>query len=223
MSSSQSGERRWTSHCLSTAEPSFPTGLVECGDSSSCMVPVTSRKDSRSKASVTFRGVTYDACATTAPHGRRSPAFRMWYDKGLSYELKGAFAMSYMRSLEESLQRGGRSRATSFLLGVSRHRVRSSEPCIPVCCVLLRVKRGFYLTQVPVANQSTSNKMLPITNAIRALPRPSKEHIMLRQTRRYPQCTHGLTYIENQWCQGCRISHLICEISNKKTGSETTK
>jgi hypothetical protein len=28
----------------------------------------------------------------------------LWYDKALSYELKGAFVMSYMRSLEGSLQ-----------------------------------------------------------------------------------------------------------------------
>jgi hypothetical protein len=65
---------------------------------------VTSRKDDRSRASTTFKGITYDAWVTTAPHGRSSPAFRLWYDKALSYELKGAFVMSYMRSLEGSLQ-----------------------------------------------------------------------------------------------------------------------
>ena len=65
---------------------------------------VTSRKDSRSRASVTFNGVAYEAWVTTAPHGRHKPAFRLWYDKALSYELKRAFVMSYMRSLEESLQ-----------------------------------------------------------------------------------------------------------------------
>jgi hypothetical protein len=65
---------------------------------------VTSRKDDRSRASTTFNGITYDAWVTTAPHGRSSPAFRLWYDKALSYELKGAFVMSYMRSLEGSLQ-----------------------------------------------------------------------------------------------------------------------
>ena len=65
---------------------------------------VTSRKDPRSKASVSFRKVSYEAWVTTAPHGRHSPAFRLWYDKALSYELKRAFVMSYMRSLEESLQ-----------------------------------------------------------------------------------------------------------------------
>ena len=65
---------------------------------------VTSRKDARSRASVSFRGVKYDAWVTTAPHGRTSPAFRLWYDKALSYELKHAFVMSYMRSLEGSLE-----------------------------------------------------------------------------------------------------------------------
>jgi hypothetical protein len=64
---------------------------------------VTSRHDTRSAACVTFKTVRYDAWVTTAPHGRSSPAFRLWYDKGLSYELKRAFVMSYMRSLEGSL------------------------------------------------------------------------------------------------------------------------
>lgn len=41
---------------------------------------------------------------TTAPHGRKSPAFRLWYDRGLSLELKRTFLMSYMRSLEGALQ-----------------------------------------------------------------------------------------------------------------------
>ena len=64
---------------------------------------VTSRKDSKSQASVAFRGTGYDAWVTTALHGRHSPAFRLWFDRALSYELKRAFVMTYMRSLEGSL------------------------------------------------------------------------------------------------------------------------
>lgn len=65
---------------------------------------VTSRKDPRSKALVTYDGSKYDAWVTTAPHGRKNPAIRMWYEPLLSLELKRTFLMSYMRSLEGALQ-----------------------------------------------------------------------------------------------------------------------
>src|SRR5438876_6715371 len=64
---------------------------------------VTSRKDPRSNASQ-YKGAEYKAWVTTAPHGRKSPAFRLWYDRALSLELKRTFLMSYMRSLEGALQ-----------------------------------------------------------------------------------------------------------------------
>jgi hypothetical protein len=65
---------------------------------------VTSRKDPKSNAAIQFKGAEYKAWVTTAPHGRKSPAFRLWYDRGLSLELKRTFLMSYMRSLEGALQ-----------------------------------------------------------------------------------------------------------------------
>jgi len=73
---------------------------------------VTSRKDPAAKATVIFNKKIYDAWVTTAPHGRSSPAFRLWYDPSLSFELKSAFVMSYMRSLEERLQREGDTEQT---------------------------------------------------------------------------------------------------------------
>jgi hypothetical protein len=66
---------------------------------------VTSRKDPHSNAAVICRGKEYRAWVTTAPHGRKSPAFRLWFDATLSLELKRTFLMSYMRSLESSLER----------------------------------------------------------------------------------------------------------------------
>lgn len=69
--------------------------------------------------------------------------------------------------------------------------------------------RPLQKAQGSVANRSTINKTLPATNAIRARPRPKNEQITLKNTRGYPQCTHGLTYIDSQSCQGCRMSHLI--------------
>lgn len=64
---------------------------------------ITSRRDPRSTAVASFEGNRYSAWVTSAPHGRSSPAFRLWYDPVLSTELKKAFLMSYMRSLEGSL------------------------------------------------------------------------------------------------------------------------
>ena len=65
---------------------------------------VTSRKDPRSSAIVFYKGMQYSAWVTTAPHGRKSPAFRLWFDPILSLALKRTFLMSYMRSLEGALQ-----------------------------------------------------------------------------------------------------------------------
>jgi hypothetical protein len=64
---------------------------------------VTSRNDPKSKALIIYEGSEYPAWVTTAPHGRKSPAIRMWYSPLLSLELKRAFLMSYMRSLESAL------------------------------------------------------------------------------------------------------------------------
>lgn len=66
---------------------------------------VTSRRASDAKTLVTFGGSKYDAWVTTAPHGRKSPAYRLWYQPSLSLELKRTFLMSYMRSLEGTLQK----------------------------------------------------------------------------------------------------------------------
>jgi hypothetical protein len=64
---------------------------------------INSRKDPGAAAGLTFQGKTYAAWVTTSPHGRGSPAFRLWFDPALSYELKQSFLMSYMRSLEGAL------------------------------------------------------------------------------------------------------------------------
>jgi hypothetical protein len=61
---------------------------------------INSRKHPGAAAGLTFQGKTYAAWVTTSPHGRGSPAFRLWFDPALSYELKQSFLMSYMRSLE---------------------------------------------------------------------------------------------------------------------------
>lgn len=66
---------------------------------------VTSKTDPESSALVRYNKKEYKAWVTTAPHGRKSPAYRLWYDPTLSLELKRTFLMSYMRSLEGALER----------------------------------------------------------------------------------------------------------------------
>lgn len=66
---------------------------------------VASRKDPRSKTTVIYKGEQFDAWVTAAPHGRKSPAYRLWYEPVLSLALKRTFLMSYMRSLESALDR----------------------------------------------------------------------------------------------------------------------
>lgn len=64
---------------------------------------ITRRDQPEACAQVTFQEQTYSAWVTAAPHGRTNPAYRLWFDPALSYELKQAFLMSYMRSLEDTL------------------------------------------------------------------------------------------------------------------------
>jgi hypothetical protein len=65
---------------------------------------ITSKNEPDARAHVTFQDQTYSASVTaSSPHGRRHPAFRLWFNPTLSYELKQSFLMSYMRSLEGDL------------------------------------------------------------------------------------------------------------------------
>jgi hypothetical protein len=67
---------------------------------------VTSRRASRSNVTVLYKGTGFRAWVTTVPHGRKNPAYRLWFEPALSLELKRTFLMSYMRSLEGALQGG---------------------------------------------------------------------------------------------------------------------
>jgi hypothetical protein len=66
---------------------------------------ITSKKHSDAATSVMFKNQTYPAWVTTAPHGRMNPAFRLWFDSALAYELKQSFLMTHMRALESDLGR----------------------------------------------------------------------------------------------------------------------
>jgi len=64
---------------------------------------ITSKAHADAVTSVIFKGQSYPAWVTTAPHGRMTPAFRLWFDAALAYELKQTFLMTHMRALEADL------------------------------------------------------------------------------------------------------------------------
>lgn len=64
---------------------------------------VTSRKTKQSKVTIQFVNKSYEGYVTAAPSGRKTPAYRLWFEDDLCHILKYTFLMSYMRSLEQSL------------------------------------------------------------------------------------------------------------------------
>ncbi|MCB2215107.1 MAG: GIY-YIG nuclease family protein [Desulfobulbaceae bacterium] len=67
---------------------------------------VTSKSDPGSEVRIRFSKKNYKGWVTVATKGRKTPAYRLWYEEALSIDLKRAFVMSYMRSLENSLSSG---------------------------------------------------------------------------------------------------------------------
>jgi hypothetical protein len=64
----------------------------------------TSKNMEDSKVTIIFERRKYPGCVTVAKEGRKTPAFRLWYEDNLGMELKHKFLMSYMRSLEKRLR-----------------------------------------------------------------------------------------------------------------------
>jgi hypothetical protein len=75
-------------------------------DFSSC----TSKRDPSSKVKVKFRGKEYEGSVTVAKKGRKTPAYRLWYSDKLSYKLKNAFLMSFVRDIENRLRKATKRR-----------------------------------------------------------------------------------------------------------------
>jgi hypothetical protein len=57
-----------------------------------------------SKVKVVFQDKDYLGNVTVAKKGRKTPAYRLWFDDDLVMELKHKYLMSYMRSLEKRLR-----------------------------------------------------------------------------------------------------------------------
>jgi hypothetical protein len=70
-------------------------------DFSSC----TSRTHPDSTVQVEFKGRQFKGWVTIAKEGRKTPAYRLWYAPKLSYELKDAFVMSFVRDIEDRLRK----------------------------------------------------------------------------------------------------------------------
>lgn len=64
----------------------------------------TSKTMEGSKVTIFFERREYPGCVTVAKEGRKTPAFRLWFEDDLGIELKHKFLMSYMRSLEKRLR-----------------------------------------------------------------------------------------------------------------------
>ena len=64
---------------------------------------ITSKRDSASEVVIGFENENYDGYVTVARKGRKTGAYRLWFDEELAFELKSVFVMSYMRSLEADL------------------------------------------------------------------------------------------------------------------------
>lgn len=61
------------------------------------------KKNKNSEVSIWFDGRKYTGSVTAAYKGRKTPAYRLWFDDDLCTEIKHTFLMSHMRSLEKSL------------------------------------------------------------------------------------------------------------------------
>ncbi|MGD0449920.1 MAG: GIY-YIG nuclease family protein [Candidatus Bathyarchaeia archaeon] len=79
-------------------------------DFSSCI----SRSNPQSEVNVEFKGKQFKGWVTIAKEGRKTPAYRLWYQKQLSYELKDAFLMSFVRDIEDRLRKSKGTDKTSI-------------------------------------------------------------------------------------------------------------
>ena len=64
---------------------------------------VLSRKHADSEVIIKFQGKKYKGNITISKKGRKTPAYRLWFNDDLTVELKKVFLMSHMRALELAL------------------------------------------------------------------------------------------------------------------------
>lgn len=81
----------------------IPTWAAKTWNIPSLFESVTSKKDPNSKVSIKFKKQVYIGYVTIAKEGRKTPAYRLWFDDDLQYQIKQVFLMSYMRNIEQRL------------------------------------------------------------------------------------------------------------------------
>ncbi len=74
----------------------------------------TSRNHQNSRVKVNFKGRLFKGWMTIAKEGRKTPAYRLWYEPKLSYELKDVFVMSFVRDIEDRLRKSNGSETRSI-------------------------------------------------------------------------------------------------------------
>jgi hypothetical protein len=76
-------------------------GIIE--DFNTCR----SKRFESSRVNVVFEDKDYVGWVTIAPEGRKTPAYRLFYEPTLSYELENVFLMSFARDIEGRLRKAG--------------------------------------------------------------------------------------------------------------------
>ena len=82
----------------------IPNWACEMWKVDSLFKGVSSKKDSKSHVKIKFNNKIWNGWVTEAKKGRKNPAYRLWFDENLTYELKQIFLMSYMRDIENNIR-----------------------------------------------------------------------------------------------------------------------
>jgi len=83
----------------------IPTWACNMWNIQSSFSHATSKNHTDSEVKIKFQKKTYAGNVTIASKGRKTPAFRLWFDQSLTTELKKVFLMSHMRALELGLSK----------------------------------------------------------------------------------------------------------------------
>lgn len=79
-------------------------------DFSSCV----SKRNPSSHVKIKFKEKRFEGWITVAKEGRSKPAYRLWYPEQLTYELKDAFLMSFVRDIEGRLRKARKVKTQSI-------------------------------------------------------------------------------------------------------------
>ena len=82
----------------------IPNWACKMWDIDSLFRGVTSKKDEDSEITIKLGKKKWNGWVTVASKGRKTPAYRLWFDEDLTQELKQVFLMSYMRDIEDNIR-----------------------------------------------------------------------------------------------------------------------